>query len=227
MPQQNSRLNTDMDSILTTAYHDGDKWVIYVAEEDGDNKTLGTTTDAPTSNTVIGLLKSLKNLFPSTLSNGSIRAQIMSALPTGTNTIGKVDVTNFPTLQKVEIQNPVALQDVEVSNFPALQQVEVTNQESTIEKTVKTGSVYGVLSVSDTPIKLSVGATELVGRHRIDIFNSSANDVFVGFDDTVTIANGYPLKSGQEKSFHFNPATVLSIYSVASVASEIRLLEIK
>jgi hypothetical protein len=217
MPQQNGRLNTDIDKILTSAYHDGEKWIIYTVERDGDNESIGATTDSQTSSSVIGLLKGLKSLFPATLSNGSIRSQIMGALPAGTNTIGKVEVTNQPSNQT----------SIEVSNFPATQQVEVINQNTAIDKTVKNGSLFGTKTIAISATKLSVNAIDLIGRHTLRVFNSSETDVYIGYDDTVTVDNGYPLKVGKEHIVDLNPETPLSIYAISTVDSIVRLTEEK
>ena len=117
MPQQNGRLNTDLDNKLTSSYYDGAKWHMFIKALNADIEALGSTTDPATASTVIGLLKALIAKLPSTLQNDAIKAVISSALPAGTNKIGSVDIANTPT---VNINNATPV-NVNVANNPTVQ----------------------------------------------------------------------------------------------------------
>ncbi|MDF9296112.1 hypothetical protein [Geobacillus stearothermophilus] len=106
MPQQNGRLNTDLDNKLTSSYYDGAKWHMFIKALNADIEALGSTTDPATAQTVIGLLKALVAKLPSALQNDAIKAAITAALPAGTNKIGSVDIANSPTV-RVDSTTPV------------------------------------------------------------------------------------------------------------------------
>lgn len=82
------------------------------SQADGHSATLGSTSDADTATTAIGLLKKLKALLngglPAALSGGRLDVVVGAALPAGSAAIGKlaansgvdigdVDVTSVPT----------------------------------------------------------------------------------------------------------------------------------
>jgi len=103
MPQQNARLNTDMDNKLTSSYYDGTDWYNQVKAKDGAIATLGTTTDAEATGngTLIAITKRLRTLLggglPAALSgSGNLKTAIAEALPAGTNNIGDVDIATTP-----------------------------------------------------------------------------------------------------------------------------------
>ncbi|REK58972.1 MAG: hypothetical protein C6P36_02720 [Geobacillus sp.] len=116
MPQQNGRLNTDLDNKLTSSYYDGAKWHMFIKALNADIEALGSTTDSASANTVIGLLKALIAKLPSALQNDAIKAAITAALPAGTNKIGSVDIANNPT---VNINNATPI-NVNVANSPTV-----------------------------------------------------------------------------------------------------------
>ncbi|MED4904129.1 hypothetical protein [Parageobacillus thermoglucosidasius] len=127
MPQQNGRLNTDLDNKLTSSYYDGAKWHMFIKALNADIEALGSTTDSASANTVIGLLKALIEKLPSALQNDAIKAVITAALPAGTNKIGQVDIANNPTV-RVDSATPVNVNvanaqpvNVQVANNPTVQ----------------------------------------------------------------------------------------------------------
>lgn len=67
---------------------------------DGLEAALGTTGDTDTLNTVIGRLKKLVALLPTSLTaSGNLKAALQEALPAGTNNIGSVNVAQASTLE--------------------------------------------------------------------------------------------------------------------------------
>lgn len=251
MAQQNGRLNTDLDNMLTMGYHDGRKWFMYSMEQDGDNQTLGKTTDGATANTVIGLLKGLKNQLPTALTNGNLKVTVMNPLPQGTNKIGQVDVATLPALPtgankigRVEVEgltlkaggvigvevtnNPKEIavnnfpNSFNIGNIPENQNVTITN-----EKVLGSQSVYGAVTVGTTATAIRVKEADLTGRHTITIVNVSETDIFVGYDANVTIENGLPIKAGQEREYKLNPKDPLTIYGIAATDAQVRVSEQK
>src|SRR5581483_2479487 len=60
-----------------------------VSAADGAQATIGTTTDASSANTLVGLLKNIKAALA-----GTLTATITGALPAGTNKIGGVTIAD-------------------------------------------------------------------------------------------------------------------------------------
>ena len=50
--------------------------------------------------------------------------------------------------------------------------------------------VYGVLTVGITAVEVKVGASPLVGRKNVSLYNNSNKSIFWGYDNLVTINNG-------------------------------------
>lgn len=231
MPQQNGRLNTDLGGIVTTAYSDGDKWYIYVKSKDGDNASLGSIYDTLSDTTVIGLLKGLKAQLPSQLQGGFLKAQIMGALPVGTNNIGKVDVAVLPALSsgsnkigRVDIENLVINPDGSINtNNSGTQNVYMENANE--QFFMGSGSQYGAFTVSVIASPVRIGVSDLAERHSLLIVNTSQSTIYVGYDANVTTVNGIPIVAGGEREIKLNPVDPLTIYSVAEADTVVRVSE--
>jgi hypothetical protein len=122
MPQQNARLNTDLDNKLTSSYYDGTDWYMQIKARDGAIATLGTTTDteATGNGTLIGIIKRIRTLFggglPSALSaSGNLKTVVSEPLPAGTNNIGSVNVAQLPSIPAGN--NNIG--DVDIASTPA------------------------------------------------------------------------------------------------------------
>jgi len=92
---------------------------------------------------------------------------------------------------------------------------------------IGSGSVYGTLDVGTSATLVKVGASQLSERSAILVVNDSAQDIYVGFDASVTTANGIPIKSNQERQFAMNPNDNVPLYAVAGSATTIRVVEAK
>lgn len=103
MPQQNGRLNTDLDNKLTSSYYDGAKWHMFIKALNADIEALGSTTDPATAQTAIGLLKALVSKLPSALQNDAFKSILTGPIPTGTNKIGSVDIANSPNVTVISL----------------------------------------------------------------------------------------------------------------------------
>jgi hypothetical protein len=231
MPQQNGRLNSDLGGIVTTAYNDGDKWYIFVKSKDGDNATIGSIYDTLSDNTVVGLLKGLKAQLPSQLQGGFLKAQIMGALPIGTNNIGKVDVAVLPALSmgtnkigKVDIDKLVINPDGSINtNNSGTQNVNIENANE--QFFTGSGSKYGAYTVPIIASPVRIGASDLADRHTLLLVNTSQVTIYYGYDANVTISNGIPILAGSEREIKLNPADPLTIYSVAEAEAVVRISE--
>ncbi|TDQ39238.1 hypothetical protein EV213_108190 [Aureibacillus halotolerans] len=87
------------------------------------------------------------------------------------------------------------------------------------------GSLYGEKTVGATATAIRIGSSDLAGRQSVLIVNNDPeNDIFVGFDNAVTTANGIPVYAGQERLFKVSNIT---LYAIASTPTSVRVAEIK
>ncbi|KLR75268.1 hypothetical protein ABH20_00810 [Geobacillus sp. T6] len=154
MPQQNGRLNTDLDNKLTSSYYDGAKWHMFIKALNADIEALGSTTDPATAQTVIGLLKALVAKLPSALQNDAIKAAITTALPAGTNKIGSVDIANNPTVN-INSATPV---NVNVANSPTVQ----VDDTTPINVAINGGGSLDVNVTNTDPLTVKVDTNSFV-----------------------------------------------------------------
>lgn len=89
------------------------------------------------------------------------------------------------------------------------------------------GSVFGAVTVGVTATPIRVSEAELEGRHTITIVNTGESDIFVGYDETVTVDNGLPIKSGGERVMKLNPSSNLKVYAIAAAETTVRITEEK
>jgi hypothetical protein len=163
--------------------------------KEGDNVTLGAKADTESSTGDGSVISMLK----------ALRTKLTSLLAIfdGTKTIGKVDVNSLPVgtnnIGKVDINNEHGL--------------------------IRNGSLVGTLSIGTAALELKIGASKLPSRRSVYVFNNSAQDVYVGLGNTVTTANGYPIKIGTERRFDLLSTETVALYAISSVASDIRIME--
>lgn len=79
------------------------------------------------------------------------------------------------------------------------------------EDGVSVGGAYTVLTIGTTPVELKVGATALSGRIGL-LIRSLSNTIYLGFDNSVTSATGFPLLKNEVSSLSANNA----VWAVAS-----------
>lgn len=106
-------------------------------------------------------------------------------------------------------------------------QGDTRDASSILGATVRSGSLFGTLEVGVTATSLRVGVSDLALRHTLIVHNDSANDIFVGFDNTVTTSNGLPIVAGDERSFFLDPNDGLELFGISGIASTVRVFEIK
>ena len=93
---------------------------------------------------------------------------------------------------------------------------------------VHAGSIQGRINLSTTPAILKVGASSLVGRHTLTIYNDASTNVFVGFNSNVTSNDGFQLSSGIGITFKFDPAELVQVYGVLDEGTtDISVFELK
>lgn len=104
---------------------------------------------------------------------------------------------------------------------------EKVNLADILGNTIRAGSIVGTLTIGTTATPLRLGATDLAERHTVQLINTGANAVYIGFSTAVTTANGIPCNAGEERSFALDPNDPLTLYAIATVANEVRLAEVK
>lgn len=218
MPQQNGRLNTDLDNKLTSSYYDGAKWHMFIKALNADIEALGSTTDPATASTVIGLLKSLVAKLPSSLQNDAIKAAITAALPAGTNKIGSVDIANSPTVRvdsatAVNVNMAGALPagsnkigSVDIANNPTVR----VDSATPVNVSIAQPSVLQIAKVSPTNMKSVVKSAESANTSELIISLSSVQGRIVEYIITADATNTAPVYIGENgidstKGIHLAP----------------------
>lgn len=92
---------------------------------------------------------------------------------------------------------------------------------------IKPGSLFGSITIATSATPIRIGVSDLEGRHTLLISNVSANDIYVGFDNTVTTSNGIPIFSGDDRVFSLDRENGVTIFGISSASSEIRIMEVK
>lgn len=141
---------------------------------------------------VLGWLSEIAKRLKSTLT-----VTLAGAIPTGGNTIGKVDVNNFPV-------------NVELGSHA------MTGSPKTSQLNIPVSTVTA----------LRVGASDLVNRKQIVLTNlDPTNTVYIG-DNTVSNLTGFPLKTGASISFDQNPNNTATIYAYSTVSLNVAVMEV-
>ena len=85
-------------------------------------------------------------------------------------------------------------------------------------------NVYGTINVTTTPVELKVGASALDER-KMMIIQSMGNRIYIGYNASVTSANGIELSKRQIIFLEAGPA--ITVYAVASAGSiDVRIQEL-
>lgn len=77
------------------------------------------------------------------------------------------------------------------------------------------GGVQGVVAVSTTPVAVRVGAGNLANRKRLLFINTGAVNLYWGFSNTVSSANGMIIYRNQPVSDSWGPNTTIWIVAAA------------
>ncbi|KJE28756.1 hypothetical protein LG52_2620 [Geobacillus kaustophilus] len=221
MPQQNGRLNTDLDNKLTSSYYDGAKWHMFMKALNADIEALGSTTDPATAQTVIGLLKALIAKLPSALQNDALKSVLTAPIPSGTNKIGSVDIANTPTV-RVDSTNPVNINvtsglpsgnnkigSVDIVNKPTV----LVDSVTPINVNIAQPTALQITKVSPNNMKsvaksatnantseLVISLSSVQGRiveYIITADAANVNPIYIGESD-VDGTKGIPLSPGQQ-----------------------------
>ena len=186
MPQQNGKLNTDLENKLTSSYYDGAKWYMFMKAMNGDIEALGSTADPATAQTVIGLLKALIAKLP-TLQNDAFKSVLSAPIPTGENKIGSVDIANSPTV-RVDSTTPV---NVSITQPSVLQIVKVspTNMKSVVKSATNANTSELIISLSSVQGQII--------EYIITADSTNTDTVYIG-ENGVDSIKGIPLTPGQQ-----------------------------
>ena len=95
-----------------------------------------------------------------------------------------------------------------------------TNQDLSISDGLRNGGVQGALSLAtaNTAYEAKVGGSRLAQRKSLTI--TANDDMFWGYSNAVTTANGTPLKKNQQIAFAIDPDSTFQVWVVASASSK-------
>lgn len=95
-----------------------------------------------------------------------------------------------------------------------------SNQDLSVSDGLRGGGVYGVLNLatSGTRYEAKVGASRLPNRKSLIIF--AEDDIYWGYNNSVTTANGILLKKNQQISFDVDPDSTFQVWLVAGSNSK-------
>lgn len=91
------------------------------------------------------------------------------------------------------------------------------NQDFGVADVCDNGGVQGVIAVGTTPVAVRVGASNLANRKRLLFINTGAINLYWGFANTVSQANGVIIFRNQPVSDSWGPNT--TIWIVAQTGS--------
>lgn len=77
------------------------------------------------------------------------------------------------------------------------------------------GGVQGVIAVTTTPVAVRVGVANLANRKRLLFINTGAVNLYWGFSNTVSSANGMILYRNQSVADSFGPNTTIWIVTAS------------
>lgn len=94
------------------------------------------------------------------------------------------------------------------------------NGDLTTVDGLRNGGVFGTLSIptANTAVEAKVGGSRLVNRKSLVIIPQ--DDMFWGYDNTVTISNGMPIKKDQVLIFSIDANSTFQVWLVASANSK-------
>lgn len=91
--------------------------------------------------------------------------------------------------------------------------------------TIDSAPVVGAKTVSTTAAELFAGASRLVGRYTMIVYNESSVPVYWG-PSGVTTSTGFPLLPQDSVVFQFNPSVATAIYFIAGSNAAVRVVEL-
>lgn len=219
----------------------GREGALFVRTKNGHNETLGSTSDpeASTGNgSVISILKFLRtklsdlaNIFDGSKKIGTVSIDNYNSAFGSGKILGVVDVGNFANFFAADKNIGI----VKINNFTdtfgagkEIGIVEVKNPVAVYRPEAKVGSLSGAISVGTTAVELKVGTTALSNRKAVIVFNNSVDtDIYIGFSNTVTVEDGFPIKPGTKEKFEMLASENLKLYAITSSGNaDVRIMEL-
>lgn len=152
--------------------------------KNGHNEALGSTADADTATTIVGLAKAKKGLLTT--------------------------IKDTLNLIKVKLDDTASKTDT----------IKVT------QATLTASALYGAIDLNTTAAELRIGGAALANRRTVQVFNVSETEpVFVGFNNSVSVANGIPVWPKTSITLNLSASSGLLVYAVAAAATSVRIVE--
>jgi hypothetical protein len=89
--------------------------------------------------------------------------------------------------------------------------------QSAIADVINSSGVEGAITVTTTAIEAKVGASRLVNRKLLTVFNNGSQPIYFGYNSTVTTASGTPIVKDQSASWDVGDG--LGVWLIASSGS--------
>lgn len=120
------------------------------------------------------------------------------------------DLTDLQAAQTVKV---VGSDSSGIETYPAKVS---SNQDLSVSDGLKNGGVHGTLTLTtaNTAYEAKVGRSRLPGRKSLVI--TAQDNMFWGYDNTVTTSNGMPLLKNQAVIFDVDPDSTFQVWLVAS-----------
>lgn len=119
------------------------------------------------------------------------------------------DLTEIQNTQAVKI---VGSDNAGVEGVPVKSSA---NGDLAIMDLCDAGGVQGVIAVTTTPVAVRVGGANLANRKRLLFINTGAVNLYWGFSNTVSAANGMIIYRNQPVSDSWGPNTTIWIVAGA------------
>ena len=91
------------------------------------------------------------------------------------------------------------------------------NDQSSVADVINEAGVSGVLTVGTDPVEIIVGASRLVNRKSVTLFNNSNSTLYWGYSPTVSISTGSPIF--KQQLIEWTVGDFVAIYIVAGNAN--------
>ena len=129
-----------------------------------------------------------------------------------------MDLTELQSSQTVKIvgSDSIGIETTPVNSNPL--------GELFVSDTIRVGGVQGALSVSTTAVEAKVGASLLVNRTFLSIYNNGTAIIYYGLDNTVTAASGTPIAKKQKITASIEGTASIWLIA-ASGTHDIRIIE--
>ena len=90
------------------------------------------------------------------------------------------------------------------------------NDKTAIADVLNESGTQGALIVGTSPVEVKVSASRLENRKLVTLYNNSNSTVYWGYDNTVTVSSGVPIRKNQYVEWTVGDG--LSIYVIAGSA---------